>query len=1130
MSLHRVLALATYGVMSLGVASASTADDEVFGLTRVWQIHLHITAENWAKMQPAGGGGFPGFGPPPGNPGRPGGNPGGKGPGGGPGFRPGSFGFEFEYARATVEFDGEAFADVGLRFKGNGTYMMAAQGRKRPFKIDFNRFDDDQRFHGLQQLNLHNGVMDPTHLRQTLAYRVFAEAGIPAPRTAFAEVTLTIDGECDREPLGLYTVVEEIDKAFLRRHYGDDDGMLLKPEGVQGLEYKGEDWADYAWFEPKSEPSEQQQRRLIDVTRLVHQADDDTFRSEISDFLDLDKFARFLAANTLLSNMDSFLTQVHNYNIYLPTESDKFEFLPWDMDLAMGAFFLSGTSEQLQDLSIAHPHVGENKVLDRLLAWDEFNQVYRAHLSRLTEACFGENGTTTQELATLRAELADELDREAERAAAQTGGGGFGPFGRGGPSPFANQPPLEVFLSKRRESVVAQLEGRSTGTIPATGFGGPGGGGNPGGPGGRGFGNGPRGEFGPGQMFGPRIVAAADDDGDRLVSRPEFVELGSRWLREWDADADEALNARELTAGLNKAFGPPADAPPQFRPPEGFGPGNLFSAPLLGAADKDANELASLDEWTGLFMRWSQDWDTSGDERLDDPEIAAGFNAAFVPAAGFGPPGGAPGANPAPGGRPAGNQRPPTDDAANATPERQPTPVPVAANVPEPVTLTTQEDHRQMLGQLGITKLRPGPSGNESEPNHANYDESLANPYPELPPLLTCADGHTVVTSDDWWQRRRPEIVEDFEREVYGRIPENVPAVTWEVIETRESMVGAIPVVENVLAGRVDNSGCQSIEVVISMTLTLPKGISQPVPVLMMFGFNFGGRGGPGGNRPGRTGVPPMGPSRTETLLSAGWGCATIVPTSYQADDGAGLTRGIIGLTNRGQPRRPEDWGALRAWGWGASRGLDYLATVPEVDATQVGIEGVSRYGKAALVTMAFDERFAMVLVGSSGMGGAKLHRRNFGEAVENLTGSGEYHWMAGNYLKYGAAESSFGAQTAADLPVDSHQLIALCAPRLTFISYGIPEKGDAHWLDQRGSYMAAVAAGPVFRLLGARDLNVGDDYQTAVPPAVNQGLLEGHLAWRQHDGGHTDGPNIEHFVRWADSLQPVNQPNADSP
>ena len=244
-----------------------------------------------------------------------------------------------------------------------------------------------------------------------------------------------------------------------------------------------------------------------------------------------------------------------------------------------------------------------------------------------------------------------------------------------------------------------------------------------------------------------------------------------------------------------------------------------------------------------------------------------------------------------------------------------------------------------------------------------------------------------------------------------------------------------------------------------------------------------------------------------------------INPTSVQADNGAGLTKGIIGLVNRGEPRKPDDWGSLRAWAWGASRGLDYLETQKTVDAKRVGIEGVSRYGKAALVTMAFDQRFALVLIGSSGEGGAKLHRRNWGEAVENLTGQGEYHWMAGNFMKYGAAEASFGSKNAGDIPVDSHQLLALCAPRLTFISYGVPEKGDAKWLDQQGSFMAAVAAGPVFRLLGAKDLGTSDDYMKEKMPAVNVSLLEGQLAWRQHDGGHTDGPNWKHFIPWANRL-----------
>ncbi len=464
-------------------------------------------------------------------------------------------------------------------------------------------------------------------------------------------------------------------------------------------------------------------------------------------------------------------------------------------------------------------------------------------------------------------------------------------------------------------------------------------------------------------------------------------------------------------------------------------------------------------------------------------------------------------------------------------PQQASSPLTDTAGLPEPRNWPTAEDHRNMKDQLGIKTLRPGPTAKEGAPNSANYDESKANPFPNLPEVLTLRDGRKVTTAQVWWKERRPEIVEEFEREVVGRVPRNAPAVRWTVTSTVNAKVGLHPVVGRQLAGRVDNSSYPQISVEIEMTLVTPAEATGPVPVMMMFGR--GGLPQPAGQpaAPGRGGAAGLGGGdrpATEQLIADGWGYAYINPASIQADNGAGLTRGVIGLVNKGQPRRPDDWGALRAWAWGASRGLDYLETDAAVDARRVGIEGVSRYGKAALVTMAFDTRFAAALVASSGEGGAKLHRRNFGEAVENLTGPGQYHWMAGNFLKYGAAEAVFGSRNAGDIPVDAHQLIALCAPRLTFISYGVPEKGDAKWLDQQGSFMAAVAAGPVFRLLGAKDLGTSDDYNRERMPAVNVGLLDGQLAWRQHDGGHTSGPNWKHFIPWANRLLGRRSPLED--
>lgn len=440
------------------------------------------------------------------------------------------------------------------------------------------------------------------------------------------------------------------------------------------------------------------------------------------------------------------------------------------------------------------------------------------------------------------------------------------------------------------------------------------------------------------------------------------------------------------------------------------------------------------------------------------------------------------------------------------------------AEVAPPVEWTTDRDHANMLQELGIVALRPGPSGRADAPNPANYDETIANPFPEWPDPLTMNDGTPVTTAEKWWGERRAEIVAAFEREVVGRVPARVPDVHWSIVAAKTATIGGRPVIGRQLVGRVDNSLFPAIAVEIGATLVVPVGTGR-VPVMIMF------RGGnleqALGIEPTRSFVPPgtagSDAPATEQLIAAGWGFAFLNPTSIQADNGAGLTRGIIGLVNRGQARKPDDWGALRAWAWGAARALDFLETDPGVDAERVGIEGVSRYGKAALVAMALEPRFAVALIGSSGEGGVSPYRRNFGEMVENLTGSGEYHWMAGNFLKYGAAEASFGGMNAGDLPIDSHSLLALCAPRPTFVSYGVPERGDALWLDQQGSYMATVAAGKVFRLLGVKDVGAGDDYRAATLPAVNESLLNGTLAWRQHDGGHTDAPNWRHFIPWAE-------------
>ena len=284
----------------------------------------------------------------------------------------------------------------------------------------------------------------------------------------------------------------------------------------------------------------------------------------------------------------------------------------------------------------------------------------------------------------------------------------------------------------------------------------------------------------------------------------------------------------------------------------------------------------------------------------------------------------------------------------------------------------------------------------------------------------------------------------------------------------------------------------------------------------------------PGG---GGSGVPGWGArGSVRDAIKNGWGYGYFDPNSAQADSGGNSRRGkgIIGLCNKGEPRKPEDWGSLRAWQWGISSLIDYFESHSDarIDPTKVAIEGVSRYGKAALVTEAFEPRVAVAFVASSGEGGAKLHRHDLGESLENLAG-GEYYWMGGNLMKYGASDINGKAMTAADLPVDSHELIALCAPRPCLISHGIPNPhipsgiGDPAWIDAHGAYMAGALASPVYELFGEKGfgnpaLFYSDPekfYADPMPPLST--LVGGKLAWRQHEGGHDASPNFPTFFSW---------------
>ncbi len=460
----------------------------------------------------------------------------------------------------------------------------------------------------------------------------------------------------------------------------------------------------------------------------------------------------------------------------------------------------------------------------------------------------------------------------------------------------------------------------------------------------------------------------------------------------------------------------------------------------------------------------------------------------------------------------------PGSSPASQTSSGQTLTAPTPLHLPQ-VHLTAEQDRQRMLGLLGLKEsdLRPRPDGDARSPHATNYEELKANVYPNLPDPLVFKNGQRVTTANEFWFKRRKEIWEDFDREVLGRTPNSGAGVEWHIASTTNEKYGGVDVVTKRIQGRAGPWTGSSIKVIIDLLLTTPTNAKAPVPVIMELAFDKDFQSAV--SKPLDEYVPSPWGLDGKPVVQRGWGFAILNPVSYQADDGAGLTDGIIGLLNQGQPRKPDDWGVLKAWAWGADKAHGYFEIDHAVDAKHVALAGHSRFGKAALVTMAYYRSFSVAYISSSGEGGAKLYRHIFGEQIPNLEGPALYHWMAGNFLKYA------GPLTPGDLPVDNHELIALCAPLPLFIGGGsstgdgyADPNGDA-WADPRGMFLAEVAAGPVYRLFGKKDLG------TTEFPATGTALVSGDLAFRQHSGGHTPAPNWPYFLDFAARyLQPSAQ------
>jgi len=299
------------------------------------------------------------------------------------------FGLAFPWAHADLHAAGKVYKNVGLRYKGNGSYISTDKMLKRNLKIEVDHYDENQRFHGLKTITLNAGAVDASRIREALGYAVFRAGGVPAPRTAFAKVTLTVPGKYDKEFVGLYTFIEHVDKSFLKDHFKNAKGLLMKPEGMRGIDYLGDDWAKYkGQYRPKHEPTEAEAKRVIEFAKLVNKGDDDAFKKQIGDYLDIDVFLRFTAVNTLMPNTDSFFTTGHNYYLYLNPRTKKIVFMPWDLDISFAGFPAMGSIDQQANQNLLKPVFGRFKLLDRLLALPEVKEQYQKVLKEVAAAAF----------------------------------------------------------------------------------------------------------------------------------------------------------------------------------------------------------------------------------------------------------------------------------------------------------------------------------------------------------------------------------------------------------------------------------------------------------------------------------------------------------------------------------------------------------------------------------------------------------------------------------------------------------------------------------------------------------------------------------------------------------------------
>lgn len=524
---------------------------------------------------------------------------------------------EFSYVHADLNFDDVVITNVAVRYKGNGTYLQSRATLKRPFKVDINEFVKGRKLDGAGKVNFHNNVTDPSGMNEAVAYALYRDAGIPAPRTSYSRLFVSVPGRFTNQYLGLYTVVENPDQNWAEAKFATRKGTILKPSTRDLFRYQGEEWARYrTTYDPKTPVMESHARRVIDFARLVTNADDTEFATRLPEFLDLEEFARFLAVTVCLSSLDSILGMGENYIVYLDSATGRFSFVPWDLDEAFGGFAMIGTQEQREKLSIDHPWVGKNRFVERVMGVKAFHDLYRERIASYQTNLFHPDrlaGRVDSLAGLIRSPVADEGKDKAVRFDRVAAGQSVKPTGPNGEIPPAAAPvpadvpkPIKAFVKARHASIAGQLAGRETGLVISVDD---------------------SSKLTPGlsDSLATALFAKADIDGDRVVSRREFSALAEKWFLEWGGSANNVLRIDTVSAGIRSVSGKAAVT--------AGGAGDLLAQALVTGFDRDQSGAISRGEFSAGFISWFTEWDSQRAGKISAEQMAAGLRRVIAPLA-----------------------------------------------------------------------------------------------------------------------------------------------------------------------------------------------------------------------------------------------------------------------------------------------------------------------------------------------------------------------------------------------------------------------------------------------------------------------------------------------------------------